>query len=210
MVEHSTFNAKTRTRLGSRTCRKLRQEGRIPGNIYGHKKDSVAISVDGDTLTRAVNSGHKIVDVDLDGNMEITILRDVHWNTFATEILHFDLMRIDANERVAVTVPITIKGISPGVTSGGILEQSMHELEMEVLALEIPDELIVRISDMQLGDAKHISDLELPPSATVELPPETLIVQISQPHEVPEEEEAGEAGPAEPEVIGKAEKEEED
>jgi large subunit ribosomal protein L25 len=210
MVEHSTFNAKTRTRLGSRTCRKLRQEGRIPGNIYGHKKDSVAISVDGDTLTRAVNSGHKIVDVDLDGNMEITILRDVHWNTFATEILHFDLMRIDANERVAVTVPITIKGISPGVTSGGILEQSMHELEMEVLALEIPDELIVRISDMQLGDAKHISDLELPPSATVDLPPETLIVQISQPHEVSDEEIIGEAGPAEPEVIGKAEKEEED
>jgi large subunit ribosomal protein L25 len=150
------------------------------------------------------------VDVDLDGNMEITILRDVHWNTFATEILHFDLMRIDANERVAVTVPITIKGISPGVTSGGILEQSMHELEMEVLALEIPDELIVRISDMQLGDAKHISDLELPPSATVDLPPETLIVQISQPHEVSDEEIIGEAGPAEPEVIGKAEKEEED
>ncbi len=211
MVEHSTFHAKTRTRLGTRTCRKLRQEGRIPGNIYGHKKDSVSISVDGETLTRAVNSGHKIVDVNLDGQMEITILRDVHWNTFATEILHFDLMRIDANERVAVTVPITIKGIAPGVTSGGVLEQPVHELDMEVLALEIPDELVLRISDMKMGDAKHVSDLELPPSAQVSLPADTILVQVNEPHVVTDEEEEGlEAGPAEPEVIGREAKDEED
>lgn len=209
MAEISTFNAKTRTRLGSRTCRKLRAEGNIPGNIYGHKEDSVAISVDGETLTKAVNSGHKIVDVNLDGNLEKTILRDVQWNTFATEILHFDLMRIDANERVMVSVPVELKGMSPGVSSGGVLDQQVHEIEMEVLALEIPDSLVLRISDLKIGDAKHLSDLELPPSAQVELPPDTLIVQVNEPREVPElEEEAEEGVPTEPELVGKADEDE--
>ena len=207
MAEISTFNAKTRTRVGSRTCRKLRQEGHIPGNVYGHTEKPVAISVDGDTLTRAVHSGHKIVDVDLDGNIEKTILREVQWNTFGTEILHFDLMRINVDERVSITVPITLKGISPGVAAGGILEQPVHEIEMEVLALEIPDALTIRISDMKLGDVRHLSDLTLPPSAKVDLPPETLIVQITEPMAVPEVAEA-EAGPAEPEVIRRAEEEE--
>jgi large subunit ribosomal protein L25 len=210
MAEISTFNAKTRSRVGSRTCRKLRQEGHIPGNVYGHTEKPVAISVAGDTLTRAVHSGHKIVDVNLDGKVEKTILREVQWNTFGTEILHFDLMRIDADQRVSVTVPVTLKGISPGVTSGGILEQPVHEIEMEVLALEIPDAIVIRISDMQLGDSRHLSDLELPPSAKVDMMPETLIVQVTEPMAVPEEAEPGEAGPAEPEVIGRAEEKEED
>jgi large subunit ribosomal protein L25 len=210
MAEQSTLEVKSRSERGTRACRKLRKQGQVPGNIYGHTEDPVPISADGETLTKAVNSGHKIVDVKLNGGTETTILREVQWNTFATEILHFDLMRIDANERVTVMIPIVCKGIAPGVTAGGILEQPVHEIEMEVLALEIPDALIIRISDMQLGNAKHVSDLELPPSAKVSLPPETLIVQVSQPLAVPEPTEAMEAGPAEPELIGRPAKEEEE
>lgn len=205
MAEISTFNAKTRERLGSRTCRKLRAEGRIPGNVYGHKEGSVAISVDGDTLTKAVFSGHRIVDVNLDGTVEKTMLREVQWNTFGTEILHFDLMRIDADQRVTVSVPVEVKGISPGVTSGGVLDLAFHAIEMEVLAVEIPDALVVRISDLQIGDAKVFSDLEIPPSAKVDIPDDTVIVQVNEPMEVPDEIEGeGEPGAAEPELIGKS------
>jgi large subunit ribosomal protein L25 len=210
MAEQSTLDVKPRSEQGSKACRKLRKHGQIPGNIYGHTEKPVAISAESEILTRAVNSGHKIVDVKLHGDVEKTILREVQWNTFATEILHFDLMRIDANERVSVTVPIVVKGIAPGVTAGGILEHPLHQIEMEVLALEIPDSLVVRISDMKLGDARHVSDLELPPSAKISLPPETIVVQVSQPMAVPEMVEGLEAGPAEPEVIGRPAKEEEE
>lgn len=210
MAEQSTLEVKPRSETGSRACRKLRKQGLIPGNIYGHTEDPIAISVDGETLTRAVNSGHRVVDVRMDGGKETTILRQVQWNTFATEILHFDLMRVDASERVTVTVPVVVKGLAPGVSAGGILEQPVHQIEMEVLALEIPDSLVIRVSDMQVGDARHISDLELPPSAKVTLPPETVIVQVSLPMEVPEPTEGLEAGPAEPEVIGRPAKEEEE
>ncbi|MCA9068128.1 MAG: 50S ribosomal protein L25 [Planctomycetaceae bacterium] len=211
MAETSTFNAKSRERLGSRTCRKLRAEGRIPGNVYGHKEGSVAISVDGDTLTKAVHSGHKVVDVNLDGTVEKTILREVQWNTFGTEILHFDLMRIDANQRVTVSVPVELKGISPGVTSGGVLDHAVHQIEMEVLAVEIPDSLVVRISDMNIGDSKVFSDLALPPSAQVDMAEDAVIVQVTEALEVPEEVEGeGEMGAAEPELIGKSGEGEED
>lgn len=210
MAEQTTLEVKSRSEKGTRACRKLRQRGQIPGNIYGHTETPVPISVDGETLVRAVNSGHKVVDVKLNGGTETTILRAVQWNTFATEILHFDLMRIDANERVTVTVSIICKGISPGITAGGVLDQPLHQIEMEVLALEIPDALIVRISDMQLGQIRHVSDLELPPSAKVNLAPETVVVQISHPKEFAEPTEGAELGPAEPEVIGRPAKEEEE
>jgi len=209
MAETSTFHAKTRTRLGSRSCRKLRSEGQIPGNIYGHERDPVAISVDGDTLTKAVYSGHRIVDVNVDGKIEKTMFRDVQWNTYATEILHFDLLRIVADERVVVSVPIELQGISPGVTSGGVMDQVIHEIEMEVLAVEIPDSLVLRVSDMEIGDSRTLADLELPAGAQVELPEDAVIAQVNEPREVPEEEMGEEeVMPAEPELVGREEEEE--
>ncbi len=208
MAELSTLNATTRSEIGSRACRKLRQQGQIPGNVYGHKKGAVAISIDGQELTRAVYSGHKIVDVTLDGELEKTIIREVQWNTFATEILHFDLVRIDANERILVSVPVELKGISPGVTSGGVLDQQVHEVEMEVLAFDLIDSLVVRISDLQIGDSHTLADVELPKSAQIELPLDTVLVQVNEPIVITDEdEEQEEGGPTEPELIGKSEDE---
>jgi large subunit ribosomal protein L25 len=178
MAEAYPLEAQKREKLGTSESRRLRGRGLVPGNVYGHKEGSVAIAVPAEVISSLVHEGHKIVDLHLDGGTQTTVFREVQWDTFGQEILHFDLLRVDPNERIWVEVPVVLRGISPGVVAGGVLDLHTHTLPMEVRTLELPDEIRVRITDLNIGGAIRLNQLELPPSATVDLPPDTIIVQV--------------------------------
>jgi large subunit ribosomal protein L25 len=202
--------AKKRAEFGTSACRRLRKQRSIPGNVYGHQQAAIPISAPEDVVSAMVRGGHKVVDLELDGNVEKAMFREVQWDTFGREIHHFDLIRIAADERVTVAVPIELRGSAPGVATGGVLEQHVRDLEVECLALEIPEHVVVRIHELEIGGAIHVRDLKLPEGVTVLTPGDEVVVQCVQPVEI-EEEPAEELGPAEPEVIGrKAETEEEE
>ena len=207
MVE-TKLVAKKRTRLGTSECRRLRRQGIIPGNICGHKQPPVAIAVDADQLDAVLRSGHRLVECEVDGVTETAMFREIQFDTFGTEVQHFDLVRIDANERVTVEVPIELRGTSPGVLAGGILEQPLHEVTVDCLAAQIPDSIVVRINALHIGDSISVADLELPPNVHCHNPPEAAVVQVTAAQEVPVEEEA-EIGPAEPELVGEKKEESE-
>jgi len=210
MAHIEKLTAEKRVRLGTAECRRLRRSGLIPGNIYGHGIDSLAIRVTEERLYAVLRSGAFVVEVDVEGHRETAVIRDTEWDTYGARIQHFDLLRVNPNERIEVDVPIELKGRAPGVTAGGFLDQPLHSLIMEVSAVDIPDSLMVRVSELEIGDELSISDLELPEGASISLPPETPIVRVLEPQEVelPEEGEA-ELGPAEPELVGREEKDEE-
>ncbi len=170
-----------RSNLGSSKSRQLRRAGRIPGNVYGHKQAPVAISVATDTLMPVIMSGHKAVDLELDGQVEKTIIKAVQWDVFGSEIHHFDLLRVDANERVTTTVPVVLKGTSPGAAGGGILEIPHHSITIECNAIAIPDNIIVKIADLQIGQAIHISDIEFPAGVVPKLPANEVVVHVVKP-----------------------------
>ena len=172
--------------------------------MYGHKEGAVAITVSLDELSPIIHEGRKVVELQLGGHSQTTIFREVQFNTFGTEILHFDLLRVDPEERRVSEVPIEYRGISPGVVAGGILDQHLHSLQMEVKTLELPDSIRIRINDLKIGDAVRIKDLDLPPSATIDLPEDTVVVQVIEPTVAPEEPTDAEAVPSEPEVIGQS------
>jgi large subunit ribosomal protein L25 len=178
--------------------------------VYGHHQEPIPISVSADALDALIHTRSKIVDLEVDGKAEKTIFREVQWDTFGVKIHHFDLVRIDAEERVTVEVAIELRGTAPGIASGGILDQHLRSISMECRALEIPDSIIVRIGELQIGQAIHVSDLQVPAGAEVHNPPDTVVVQVT--HPVAEVEEAAplEGGPAEPEVIGRKKEEEEE
>lgn len=181
-----------------------------PGNVYGHHQDPESITVAEDDLMTMLNSGQRLFDCEIDGKIQTTMFREVQWDTFATEIRHFDLIRIDANERVTVNVPIELRGVAPGDLAGGLVEQPIHELEVDCLAAQIPDSILVRINALEIGQSITVGDLELPSGVNCDVPPESTIIQISEALEVEEPGEEGEAGPIEPEVIGQKEESEEE
>ena len=200
--------AAKRTQRGSTACRRMRREGRIPGVVYGHQQEPISFEVTWESLAPVLKAGTRVVDLDVDGHVEKAMFRDIQWDTFGMAVRHIDLLRIDPNERVEVQVPIVLKGIAAGVLSGGILDHHLHNVTLECLAIQIPDGISVKIAELQIGQAIHVSELELPANTVVKNEPEMVVVQVKQALETEEPSaEGAEAGPAQPEIVGRKVKE---
>jgi len=200
-----------RDKTGTAEARRLRKRGRVPGNIYGHGEGSVTISVAEEEITPMIFAGHRLLDVQVNGNSELAILRDVQWDTFGQKILHFDLVRVSRDEKVEMEVAVELRGIAPGVTAGGVMDQHLRGILVKCAAFSIPESIVVTTNELEIGDSIHVRDLEVPDGVEILHGPEELVLQIIEPIEVPEEEEeAAEVGPAEPEVIGREEESEDE
>ena len=167
----------------------------------------MAIAIETEMVGKLLRSGTHVVDLELDGKVEKSLVKDVQWDTFSSHVLHLDFLRVDPNERVTVEVPIHLRGTAPGVVAGGVLEQPHHSVEIECLAVEIPDFIQVRIGALNIGDVVHVSDLtEVPDGVAILDPPETVLVSVVHPSalEVPEVVPTEEA-PTEPALAGRRE-----
>lgn len=191
-----------RTEFGSKSCRRLRLQGLIPGNVYGHEDAPAAIVVKSDFFTPHVMSGVKVFDIEVNGKADKTLLRELQFDALGIEITHFDLLRVDPTERVTVTVPIVLKGMAPGAASAnGVLEQPLHALTIDCLAYQIPDSIPVRINNLQIGDAIHVKELELPADMHPHHPADAIVVHVVSVRPVSTTAEV--ASGAQPEVVGK-------
>jgi large subunit ribosomal protein L25 len=195
------ITAQPRDGLGSRKVKRLRDQGLIPGVVYGHKEAVVPVTLPKKELTNHISRGAHVFDLSLDGKSEKVLLKDVQFDHLGLEILHVDFARVSLDERVEVTVPLELKGTPKGEAEGGVLQQIVNEVEIECLVTDIPDNIVHNVSDMAIDDVVHIKDLKLPTGAKA-LQDEDLIVAmvkvISEDETAPAEGET-----AEPEVIGR-------
>lgn len=201
MSQEAKLVVEPRTELGSANCRRLRKRGMVPGNVYGHNAAPLAVMVAADVLNPVIKSGSRVVDLEVSGKHDKAVIRDVKWEVFGRYIEHFDLLRVDPNERVTITVPLVLKGTAPGSLGGGILEQPLHSLVIDCLAYQIPDSIQVRVGTLQIGEMIHVRDLVLPEGCHPHAQPDAIVVHVVklQVKEV----ETPAAGVAEPEVVGK-------
>lgn len=182
MVHIDRIAATARSVQGSSACRRLRREGFVPGNLYGHEQDPEMISFEAESIRHFIESGTKVADLEVDGRTEKVLLRDVQWNTFSTEVLHCDFLRVDPNERIETDVPLILRGTAPGSLAGGIVEQPLHSLHVDCLAVELPDSIDVRITSLQVEDSLCVKDLAgLPPSLNILTPEDEVIVHVLRP-----------------------------
>ena len=201
----AALKAETRSELGTRKARALRGQGMIPGVVYGHGKGNVAVSLNRHDIDLAVNHGQRLLELDLGGEQENVLVKDVQWDTFGQVILHVDLTRVDLHERVKVTVPIVLRGTPAGMADGGVLQQTASEVEIECMVQSIPEEIRAIINDLQVGDSLRMSDLSLPEGATLVGDSEARVCTVevlAEEEEAPAAEEA-----AQPEVIGEKKEE---
>jgi large subunit ribosomal protein L25 len=203
----AVLNAAVRTEVGSNAVKQVRKAGRIPAVLYGHGEQNVNLSLAGDEVHALIRHGGKLVD--LKGDVADTaLIRDVQWSTYGTDVLHVDLARVTADERVHVTVPVEVKGIAAGTREGGVVELVVHDVEVECSAATIPDKIEVRVHELQLGQSLKAGDIPLPEGMVLLADPDMIIVHCVGRED---EEEEGAAGTetAEPEVIGRKGKAEE-
>lgn len=201
------LDVKKRSESGTQAAKRLRTAGRVPGVLYGHGQETVSVSVATDQLHSAVRHGGKVVD--LRGDLtEKALITEVQWDTYGQDLLHFDLLRIDAGERVNVTVALELRGEAPGTKEGGVVELISHEVEIECPADVLPDKFEININDLHVNESIKMSDIELPAGATLLSPEDAIVVTCNE--VVEELEEEGVAETMEPELIGRKPEDEDD
>ena len=201
------ITATRRTETGKRRMRRLRASGSIPAIVYGHGQESVAIAVPSDQFGAALRHGSRLVD--LTGDLKESALIDtVQWDTFGTDPLHIDFVRVDKSEKVDISVALELRGDAPGSHDGGVVTQPLHELEINCPVTSIPESIEVNINHLELDGEIVAGDLTLPEGATLLTPADQTVAQCVTPTVVEEEEEAVAGEGAEPEVIGRAAEEE--
>jgi large subunit ribosomal protein L25 len=209
MAESVILATEKRDTRGTRMARRLRAAGRLPAVVYGHKEATLSVSVATDELLSAIRHGARVVDLRSDAGLQKAQIAELQWDHLGHEVLHVDFRRIAADERIHVTVAIEVRGIAPGVTAGGILDQPIHTLSIECTALNIPESIRVNVNELQLGGAIHVRDLHLPPDVKALADPDAIVVHVTAPQAEPEAAAVPGTEQAEPEVIGRKAAEEE-
>ncbi|MGE3800442.1 MAG: 50S ribosomal protein L25 [Candidatus Kapaibacterium sp.] len=204
-----TLEAKRRE-AGRSNARALRRQGIIPGVFYFHGQDSIPLSVHELALRPLINTSEShLVNLKLDdGSQKLCILKDMDFDPITDRPVHFDLIGVAVGELMKLNVPISFVGRAAGQLDGGIVQHVMNELEIEVLPKNLPESIEIDISDLNIGDSIHVSDLTVE-NYTILNTPEATIVSVSAPRVSSDDDGAEEAVSMEPEVIGKGKKEEE-
>lgn len=218
-----TLRTLVREERGKGAARKLRQQGLVPAIIYGHGFDPVPLAVDAREMADVLKKAGESTVIEL--NMKPSkgratkaqaLIKEVQFEPRDGHILHVDFLHVRKGERITTHVPVVAVGEAPGAKAGGILENPLWELEIECLPEDLPHEIKVDVSKLQIGGSIHVGDITLPEGVRAVTSAETVVFHVVPPRV--EKEVAVEAGeaevllagagePAEPEVIGKGKKE---
>jgi large subunit ribosomal protein L25 len=165
-MKQITLNSRVREGSGKKAAHKIRAAGDIPGTLYGHKEEPVSLVVPEHDLWQILHnatSEHLILTLKVDGASEgevLTLVRDVQHHPVTGDILHVDFQRISMQEKIKVGVPVELSGIARGVKEfGGILDHGVREVMVKCTPAEIPEALSIDVSDMDIGNSIHLSDI---------------------------------------------------
>jgi large subunit ribosomal protein L25 len=216
------LNAAIRHDMGKGASRRLRREKRLPGVIYGGGKEAISIVLDHDTVLHSLDNEafySHILNISVDGTVEKAVLKDLQRHPHKPILLHLDLQRVSETEKLRMHVPLHFVGEdkAPGVKqSGGVISHLMNDIEISCLPKDLPEYLEIDVSNLQLNEALHLSDIVIPEGVEiVELghgaDHDQPVVSIHMPRaaieaeEVVSEEAAAEAEPSEEEEEAKPE-----
>jgi large subunit ribosomal protein L25 len=208
-VAEYTLNVEARSATGKGVARKLRAAGRIPGVCYG-SSDPQSISLDPnalDALIRSSASGmNTLIDLKVDGGGTFdgkkVLVKEVQRDPITSNALHADFFALDMTTKLDVAVPVHVSGIPVGVSMmGGILDHVLREIHLECLPHSIPDEIVIDVSELEIGMSIHVHELPLPAGVELRTDGDLSVVSVAAPkaieEEVPTEEEELEGEAAE-------------
>lgn len=211
------LSAQKREDLTNSTTKTARKKGSIPGVFYLKNTPAISISVKDTALNPFVYTSEvRIINLQIEGAEKThnCILKDIQFDPVSDKPIHFDLLGILENEKIKVEVPIKLVGTAAGIKDGGVVQHTLHSLEVECLPADIPSHIDVNIEHLMIGDGFHVNELNIPnveilfnPTATIVAVVPPAVEKVETPAEGAE---AGAEAAAEPEVIAKGKKDEEE
>ena len=150
-----------RTKTGTKGSQALRREGSIPGVLYYSGEKNVNITVDKSVLFHAMQSGQRIFEIDQDGESQYTMIKELQYHPVTDAIIHIDLMRVRRSEKMTISVPLVLIGEAIGIKEGGVLSQSMTQIEISCFPTDVPEHIEIDIEDLEINSAISVADIKI-------------------------------------------------
>ena len=199
-----------RDNVGKEINKKYRREGIVPGVLYSpHDKQNLLFKVEAIDLSKLLSAkSHGLIDLEIDDGKEkvsrLAIIKDVQYNSLKKQIIHVDFYGVTLKEKLTTEVDIELIGESIGVKDGGILQVELRKVEIECLPSNVPDSIIVDISNLKVGDHVSVGGMEVPEGVKALTELDRIVVAVVPPAKIEEVVEEGEE-----EIEGEEAKEEE-
>jgi large subunit ribosomal protein L25 len=164
------LNVEVRERAGTGGAREVRRAGKVPGILYGGELDPVNIAVRSNEFRKALHSGKLLghmVTLKYGDESQTVIAKDIQFHPVTDEAVHFDLYRVGEHQLIKISIPVRFQNheASPGLKRGGTLNVALHELELMVPADQIPEELLLDLTGLDIGDSIRSDSIALPKGA---------------------------------------------
>ena len=211
MAKEVKLRADKREGTGKEAATRLRNNGRVPAVLYGKGTEPVSLSVEAHEarlLFQQISVENTIIGLEIEGESKPvqTLIREVQAHPYKPILFHVDFYRIREGEKLELDIPVHLIGVPEGVrTSGGILQQSVHEVQVRCLPTEIPSSIDFDVSNLLVGQTVHVSDLKVGEGVEILVDPEQVVCSVvlpkaEAPAAVAEPAEGEEAAPAEGEA----------
>ncbi len=167
MANSFSLTATSRDDVGKGASRRLRREGKVPAVIYGGDENPQAVTISHSAILKCLNDESfysQIIDIEVDGKVEETILRDLQRHPYKPTIIHADFQRVVRGQEMTVNIPVHYTNVeaSKGVKAGGILSQSIIDVEVICRPSLIPEALEVDVINLDVNESLHLTDITMP------------------------------------------------
>jgi large subunit ribosomal protein L25 len=193
-VAENTLSAESREGVGKGVTRKLRAAGRIPGVVYGKRREPQSIHLDPTALEKLLRGSgglNTLIDLSVGDRTDTVLVKELQRHPVRGAFWHVDFYQVDLAQRITVDIPLHFVGKARGVEFGGILDHPLREIEVQCLPRAIPQFVEVDVSALEVGDSIHVSDLQLPEGVEVmtdgQLPVASVVLPAAEVEETPTE-----------------------
>ena len=155
------LDIESRESVGKKSTKAIRREGKIPSTLYFKGEEPESIAIDKIKLYQALKSDQRVYEVELSGESQYVMVKAVQYHPVTDEIVHLDFMRVRRSEKMTISVPLVLIGKPIGVTEGGILSQSLNQIEISCFPTNVPEQIEVSIDHMGLNESIRIADVSI-------------------------------------------------
>ena len=151
----------SRKETRTKGAKAIRKKGFIPGVLYYAGDDTLNISIEKSILFRAIQSGQRIFEIKQGGESQYTMIKQIQYHPVTDDIIHIDLMRVRRSEKMTISVPLVLIGEAIGLKEGGVLSQSMTQVEISCYPTDVPEKIELNIENLEINSSLSVGDLDV-------------------------------------------------
>ena len=147
--------------VGKKATKAIRRSGLVPSVLYFKGEEPLSLSVNKKALNKAMKSDQRIYEMEINNESQYVMIKEIQYHPVTDEVLHVDFMRVRRSEKMTISVPLILTGKAIGVTEGGILSQTMNQIEISCYPTNVPENIEVNIDNLELNASLSVSDVSI-------------------------------------------------